>query len=66
MFGLGVVGKLVLIIRYVFDQFVDNYDLIIEDFYRKMIIVKGKKRVVGKGNLGILKNMIRIKKFKYF
>lgn len=49
MLGSGAVGKSALTIRYVSDQFVDNYDPTIEDSYRKMITVKGKKRAAGKG-----------------
>jgi GTPase SAR1 family protein len=44
MLGAGAVGKSSLTIRYVSDQFVDNYDPTIEDSYRKMIKVKGKRR----------------------
>lgn len=46
MLGAGAVGKSSLTIRYVSDQFVDNYDPTIEDSYRKMITLKGKKRQV--------------------
>lgn len=65
MLGSGAVGKSALTIRYVSDQFVDNYDPTIEDSYRKMITVKGKKRAAGKGNPGTLKNMISLKKKKF-
>lgn len=44
MLGAGAVGKSSLTIRYVSDQFVDNYDPTIEDSYRKMVKVKGKRR----------------------
>lgn len=46
MLGAGAVGKSSLTIRYVSDQFVNNYDPTIEDSYRKMITLKGKKRQV--------------------
>lgn len=52
MLGSGAVGKSALTIRYVSDQFVDNYDPTIEDSYRKMITVKGKRRPAGKGISG--------------
>lgn len=49
MLGSGAVGKSALTIRYVSDQFVDQT---IEDSYRKIITVKGKRRPAGKGISG--------------
>lgn len=37
--GSGGVGKSVLIVKFVFGIFMEKYDLIIEDFYRKEIEV---------------------------
>ncbi|XP_061173237.1 circularly permutated Ras protein 1-like [Saccostrea echinata] len=44
MLGAGAVGKSSLTLRFVADQFVEDYDPTIEDSYRKMVKVKGKRR----------------------
>ncbi|XP_062584325.1 circularly permutated Ras protein 1-like isoform X2 [Saccostrea cucullata] len=52
MLGSGAVGKSSLTIRYVSDQFVESYDPTIEDSYRKMIKVKGRRRKAEQGEQG--------------
>ena len=54
---MGAVGKSSITIRFVNDEFVENYDPTIEDSFRKIITVKGlrkakEKDVTGGGRKG--------------